>query len=94
MTLLYLYLTSNSWAGAVANIMPPRDTRYPTASVLKNTNKVACIGGFFRARLSFPTEYPHRPPKMKFESPIFHPNSMWFLLNYSSQTIHSQITAI
>ncbi|KAI9793771.1 MAG: Ubiquitin-conjugating enzyme E2 15 [Piccolia ochrophora] len=31
-------------------------------------------GGFFRARLSFPKEYPHMPPKMKFETPIFHPN--------------------
>ncbi|KAK8198234.1 ubiquitin-conjugating enzyme/RWD-like protein [Phyllosticta capitalensis] len=31
-------------------------------------------GGFFRARLSFPTEYPLLPPKMKFETPIFHPN--------------------
>ncbi|PGH23551.1 hypothetical protein AJ80_02331 [Polytolypa hystricis UAMH7299] len=31
-------------------------------------------GGFFRARLSFPPEYPHLPPKMKFETPIFHPN--------------------
>ncbi|CEO59681.1 Ubiquitin-conjugating enzyme [Penicillium cataractarum] len=31
-------------------------------------------GGFFRARLSFPPEYPHMPPKMKFESPLFHPN--------------------
>lgn len=32
-------------------------------------------GGFFRARLSFPLEYPMMPPKMKFESSIFHPNS-------------------
>ncbi|KAJ5220546.1 Ubiquitin-conjugating enzyme E2 15 [Penicillium chermesinum] len=31
-------------------------------------------GGFFRARLLFPPEYPHMPPKMKFESPLFHPN--------------------
>ncbi|EOD49354.1 Ubiquitin-conjugating enzyme E2 [Neofusicoccum parvum] len=31
-------------------------------------------GGFFRARLSFPPEYPLLPPKMKFETPIFHPN--------------------
>ncbi|KAI9847566.1 MAG: hypothetical protein M1837_002140 [Sclerophora amabilis] len=31
-------------------------------------------GGFFRARLTFPKEYPHLPPKMKFETPIFHPN--------------------
>ena len=31
-------------------------------------------GGFFLARLSFPTEYPLLPPKMKFETPIWHPN--------------------
>jgi len=31
-------------------------------------------GGFFRARLSFPQEYPLLPPKMRFETPIFHPN--------------------
>ena len=32
-------------------------------------------GGFFRARLNFPSEYPLLPPKMRFETPIFHPNS-------------------
>ena len=32
-------------------------------------------GGFFRATLTFPPEYPHMPPKMKFETPIWHPNS-------------------
>ncbi|KAI4153973.1 MAG: hypothetical protein LQ340_001967 [Diploschistes diacapsis] len=31
-------------------------------------------GGFFRATLKFPEAYPLLPPKMKFESPIFHPN--------------------
>ena len=36
------------------------------------------IGGFFRARLSFPPEYPHMPPKMKFEPAIFHPNGMQY----------------
>ena len=34
-----------------------------------------CLGGFFRARLTFPSEYPLLPPKMRFETPIFHPNS-------------------
>jgi len=33
------------------------------------------IGGFFRAHLTFPKEYPLLPPKMVFKSPIFHPNS-------------------
>ncbi|ETN41098.1 uncharacterized protein HMPREF1541_03033 [Cyphellophora europaea CBS 101466] len=31
-------------------------------------------GGFFRATLSFPPEYPLLPPKMKFTTPLFHPN--------------------
>jgi len=31
-------------------------------------------GGFFKARLTFPPEYPNLPPKMKFVSEIWHPN--------------------
>lgn len=34
------------------------------------------VGGFFKARLSFPEDYPHGPPTMRFETPIWHPNSM------------------
>ncbi|KAH0833979.1 hypothetical protein J3R83DRAFT_11197 [Lanmaoa asiatica] len=31
-------------------------------------------GGFFKARLTFPTEYPLLPPKMRFLTPMWHPN--------------------
>ncbi|KND01599.1 ubiquitin-conjugating enzyme E2 15 [Spizellomyces punctatus DAOM BR117] len=31
-------------------------------------------GGFFKARLSFPTNYPQMPPKMRFISDMWHPN--------------------
>ncbi|MCJ1381637.1 Ubiquitin-conjugating enzyme E2 15 [Xylographa soralifera] len=31
-------------------------------------------GGFFRAHVVFPPEYPLLPPKMTFQTPIFHPN--------------------
>jgi ubiquitin-conjugating enzyme E2 G1 len=31
-------------------------------------------GGFFKAHLTFPKEYPHKPPKMKFITEIWHPN--------------------
>ncbi|KAB7498237.1 Ubiquitin-conjugating enzyme E2 G1 [Armadillidium nasatum] len=31
-------------------------------------------GGFFKAHLIFPKEYPLRPPKMKFITDIWHPN--------------------
>ncbi|KAJ3811974.1 ubiquitin-conjugating enzyme [Lentinula lateritia] len=32
-------------------------------------------GGFFKARLTFPPEFPLLPPKMKFITPMWHPNS-------------------
>ncbi|KAG8944926.1 Ubiquitin-conjugating enzyme E2 15 [Tulasnella sp. 424] len=31
-------------------------------------------GGFFKARLTFPPEYPLLPPKMRFVTPMWHPN--------------------
>jgi ubiquitin-protein ligase len=31
-------------------------------------------GGCFKAKMTFPPNYPLYPPKMKFETPIFHPN--------------------
>ncbi len=41
-------------------IMGPSDTFYE--------------GGLFKAQLTFTKEYPLRPPKMKFTSPMWHPN--------------------
>lgn len=31
-------------------------------------------GGFFKARLTFPPEFPLLPPKMRFLTPMWHPN--------------------
>jgi len=31
-------------------------------------------GGVFKLRLTFPSEYPFEKPKIKFTTPIFHPN--------------------
>ncbi|EIW56668.1 ubiquitin-conjugating enzyme [Trametes versicolor FP-101664 SS1] len=31
-------------------------------------------GGFFKARLSFPEDFPLNPPKMRFITPMWHPN--------------------
>lgn len=46
-------------------------TPFSRASII---NLTALSGGFFRAHLTFPPEYPHRPPTMIFKTPIFHPN--------------------
>ncbi|KAK0463084.1 ubiquitin-conjugating enzyme/RWD-like protein [Desarmillaria tabescens] len=39
-------------------------------------------GGVFSAKLTFPTDYPLSPFKMKFEPPLFHPNSTFPLRVY------------
>ncbi|CAD8152332.1 unnamed protein product [Paramecium octaurelia] len=31
-------------------------------------------GGYFQIDIVIPNEYPHKPPKMKFDTPIWHPN--------------------
>ncbi|KAJ9642970.1 Ubiquitin-conjugating enzyme subunit [Coniosporium tulheliwenetii] len=31
-------------------------------------------GGYFKARMSFPKDYPYRPPEFKFLRPLYHPN--------------------
>jgi ubiquitin-conjugating enzyme E2 G1 len=36
---------------------------------------IASEGGFFKARLTFPPEFPDLPPKMRFITPMWHPNS-------------------
>jgi len=33
-------------------------------------------GGFFKAELKFPEDFPNSPPDMRFLTPMWHPNSM------------------
>lgn len=50
-------------------------------------------GGCFRAKMDFPPTYPLYPPKLKFETPIFHPNStQHFPLTDGCILIHAQST--
>ncbi|KAG6907720.1 hypothetical protein DXG01_007633 [Tephrocybe rancida] len=44
-------------------------------------------GGFYKARLSFPPEFPLLPPKMRFITPMWHPNSAlrgWYRMHFYS----------
>ena len=40
-------------------------------------------GGYFKAHLDFPKEYPQRPPKMKFVTDMWHPNGEQQMNNYT-----------
>ena len=37
-------------------------------------------GGIYQIRLQFPDQYPEKPPRVKFVTEMFHPNSEWSLL--------------
>ncbi|VDN34981.1 unnamed protein product [Cylicostephanus goldi] len=41
---------------------------------LVNDDDIYNEGGFFKAILDFPKDYPQKPPKMRFVSEIWHPN--------------------
>lgn len=41
---------------------------------IKGPDDTPFEGGVFRARLSFPKDYPLNPPKMRFDPPLLHPN--------------------
>lgn len=43
-------------------------------------------GGTFKIDIVIPTDYPFRPPKMKFKTKIWHPN-------VSSQTVSTKLSA-
>ena len=39
-----------------------------------HTPRTASEGGFFKAELKFPDDFPNNPPKMKFLTKMYHPN--------------------
>lgn len=57
---------------------------FHTATTINRSCFAYSEGGFFKAHLYFPKEYPLRPPKMKFVTEIWHPNSMLFVNIVSS----------
>ncbi len=57
---------SNAFAWNVI-LVGPQDTLYEGRLDLINVNGIdfyVCLGGFFKARLDFPKDYPIKPPKM------------------------------
>ncbi|KAK9460758.1 ubiquitin-conjugating enzyme/RWD-like protein [Lipomyces oligophaga] len=65
-------LSRNGVPGVSAGLVA--DNIYEWEVMLIGPEDTLYEGGFFKARLSFPTEYPLLPPKMSFETPMWHPN--------------------
>ena len=47
---------------------------YKWSVVIFGPSETNYEGGFFKAILTFPLDYPNSPPQMKFTTPMFHPN--------------------
>jgi len=51
--------------------------------------RVNSEGGIFKARLTFPEDFPLNPPKMRFITPMWHPNSCEFpAINFVPRLTH------
>ncbi|XP_022340977.1 putative ubiquitin-conjugating enzyme E2 7 [Crassostrea virginica] len=66
-------LNKNPVEGFSAGLIDDEDL-YKWEVVIIGPQDTPYEGGFFKAHLIFPKEYPHRPPKMVFKSEIWHPN--------------------
>ena len=42
--------------------------------MIMGPSETAYEGGFFKAKMTFPRDYPNMPPKLKFISKFYHPN--------------------
>ncbi|XP_050410222.1 ubiquitin-conjugating enzyme E2 G1 [Patella vulgata] len=66
-------LNKNPVEGFSAGLIDDDDI-YKWEVVILGPGDTIFEGGVFKAHLTFPKEYPHRPPKMKFVTEMWHPN--------------------
>ncbi|XP_055742547.1 ubiquitin-conjugating enzyme E2 G1-like isoform X1 [Salvelinus fontinalis] len=70
---LTIELNKNPVEGFSAGLIDDEDI-YKWEVVIIGPQDTLFEGGFFKAYLTFPYDYPLRPPKMKFITEIWHPN--------------------
>ena len=66
-------LTNCSDLGFSVGLVDENDY-YKWQVLIQGTEKTWYEGGFFKAILTFPEDFPQSPPEMKFISEMFHPN--------------------
>uniref|UniRef100_A0A8C4GPS8 UBC core domain-containing protein n=1 Tax=Dicentrarchus labrax TaxID=13489 RepID=A0A8C4GPS8_DICLA len=70
---VFAELNKNPVEGFSAGLIDDDDI-YKWEVVIIGPQDTLFEGGFFKAYLTFPYDYPLRPPKMKFITEIWHPN--------------------
>ncbi|PKA58573.1 Ubiquitin-conjugating enzyme E2 19 [Apostasia shenzhenica] len=53
---------------------PEGDNIFSWKGTITGSKETVYEGMVYRLSLSFPSDYPFKPPKVKFENPCFHPN--------------------
>lgn len=71
--LLPIELTRNPPDGITAGPMSD-DNMLEWEALISGPPGTPYEGGLFPAKLSFPKDYPHSPPTMRFSCDLFHPN--------------------
>ncbi|KAF9939197.1 Ubiquitin-conjugating enzyme E2 15 [Mortierella antarctica] len=66
-------LTKNPVEGFSAGLVDD-DNIFEWEIVIMGLNDTLYEGGFYRAIMTFPVDYPLMPPKLKFTSDMYHPN--------------------
>jgi ubiquitin-protein ligase len=56
------------------NAGPINDNIYLWGGTIIGPSDSPYAGGMFKLVIQFPANYPFKPPKIKFETPIYHPN--------------------
>ncbi|KAL0114341.1 hypothetical protein PUN28_011535 [Cardiocondyla obscurior] len=73
LTVFFFELNKNPVEGFSAGLIDDNDI-YRWEVLIIGPPDTLYEGGFFKAHLQFPKEYPLRPPRMKFITEIWHPN--------------------
>uniref|UniRef100_A0A669ERA0 Ubiquitin-conjugating enzyme E2G 1b (UBC7 homolog, yeast) n=1 Tax=Oreochromis niloticus TaxID=8128 RepID=A0A669ERA0_ORENI len=79
------HLNKNPVEGFSAGLIDDDDI-YKWEVVIIGPQDTLFEGGFFKAYLTFPYDYPLRPPKMRFITEIWHPNG-----HHLSSLLHTEI---
>lgn len=67
----YKALAKETWTNI--SLVNENIFEWSVALIVLNPDSIY-YGGYYKATMTFPTNYPYQPPEFKFERPLWHPN--------------------